>query len=351
MTGNGSQREASGLRGRRRKAVDTTRLVETNFLPHREERMPVLVSPVLEGVDLAEWISNNKTEVDGYFDRYGAIVFRGFGLSGADDFERVAAAVSPELYADYGDLPPESASHRVYGSTPYPADRMILFHNESSHLSKWPLRQFFFCVIPSSEGGNTPLIDCRELCDALDPDIVEAFDQKGLMYVRNFSEGIDVPWQDFFHTSDKAEVERTCAEEGMACEWTAGNGLRVRNYSPGVVTHPRSGERSFFNQVQLHHVACLDPGTREAMQQLFDDEDLPRNVLFGDGTPIPDEMIERIGRTFEEVCVEFPWDAGDLVAVDNMLVSHGRRPFSGERKILVAMAEMTSAPEPAGAAR
>ena len=100
-------------------------------------------------------------------------------------------------------------------------------------------------MIPSTEGGNTPLIDCRELCDALDADIVEAFDRKGLMYVRNFSEGIDVPWQDFFHTSDKAEVERTCAEEGMACEWTADDGLRIRNYSPGVVTHPRTGERSF----------------------------------------------------------------------------------------------------------
>src|SRR5947208_13119354 len=180
--GNGSPREVGGLRGMRRKAVDTTRLVAANFLPGREERMPIFVTPALASVDLAEWIAGNKAEVDGYFDRYGAIVFRGFGLSDADDFERVASTVSPELYADYGDLPPESASHRVYGSTPYPADKMILFHNESSHLSKWPLRQFFFCVIPSTEGGNTPLIDCRELCDALDPDIVEAFDRTGLMY-------------------------------------------------------------------------------------------------------------------------------------------------------------------------
>jgi hypothetical protein len=30
---------------------------------------------------------------------------------------------------------------------------------------------------------------------------------------------------------------------------------------------------------------------------------------------------------------------GDILMVDNMLVAHGREPFSGPRKILVAMAE------------
>jgi alpha-ketoglutarate-dependent taurine dioxygenase len=345
---NGGQRTVGGLKGMRRKAVDTTQLVKTSFLEGRDERLPIIVTPALGGVDLAGWCTSNRAELDSFLDRFGGVLFRGFGLSNADDFERIAGSVSPDLYADYGDLPSESESHRIYSSTPYPADKMILFHNESSHLATWPLRQFFFCVVPSSEGGNTPLIDCRELCDALDPDIVAAFERKGLVYVRNFSEGIDVPWQEFFHTSDKAAVEESCAREGMACEWTADGGLRIRNYSPGVTTHPRTGERVFFNQVQLHHVACLDAETRTAMEQLFSGEDLPRNVLFGDGSPIPDEMIERIGRTFEDVCVEFPWQTGDLIVLDNMLVSHARRPFSGERKLLVAMAEMTGAPEPAG---
>ena len=92
---------------------------------------------------------------------------------------------------------------------------MILFHNESSHFSSWPLRQFFFCVVPSESQGETPLLDCREVYEKLDREIVEAFESKALMYVRNFSEGVDVPWQDFFHTDDKAAVEETCAKAGM----------------------------------------------------------------------------------------------------------------------------------------
>jgi alpha-ketoglutarate-dependent taurine dioxygenase len=321
----------------RRKAVDVAELVETNLIDGNE--LPQVVTPTTAGVDLADWAASHRGRIDAWFDRHGAILFRDFGLSGAEDFERVAGAIAGELFADYGDLPPESASEKVYGSTPYPADKMILFHNESSHLPTWPLRQFFFCVIPSETGGTTPLLDSRVVYNALDPAIREEFETKGLMYVRNFSSGIDVPWEEFFHTSDRAEVERICTESGMTCEWPDSGGLRIRQHSPAVVVHPRTGERLFFNQVQLHHVYCLDAETRDSLRQLFAEEDMPRNVYFGDGTPIPDETMEYIGNLYEELCVDFPWQSGDLVAVDNMLVQHARRPFTGERKLLVAMAQ------------
>jgi alpha-ketoglutarate-dependent taurine dioxygenase len=113
--------------------------------------------------------------------------------------------------------------------------------------------------------------------------------------------------------------------------------------SPAVVVHPRTGEKSFFNQIQLHHLSCLDEETRTALSQLFAEEDMPRLVYFGDGTPIPDEVVARIGEVYEELCVEPPWEAGDMIALDNMLIAHARRPFKGERKVLVAMAEMVNA--------
>jgi alpha-ketoglutarate-dependent taurine dioxygenase len=344
----GTTGPGGGLRGMRRKAVATTKLVNTAFMPGREGKMPLVITPAVDNVDLKSWCASNKDELDGYFDKYGAILFRGFDLEDASDFEAVATSIANDLFADYGDLPPESASERIYGSTPYPPDKMILFHNESSHLASWPLRQFFFCITPAPDRGETPLLDCRTVYDALDPELRDEFAEKGLMYVRNFSEGIDVPWQDFFHTDDKAEVEKICADGGMSCEWTD-NGLRIRQLAPAITTHPRTGEKLFFNQVQLHHVSCLDDETRSALRQLFADEDMPRNVYYGDGTPIPDEVIDRVGDLFEELCVEFPWQSGDLIAVDNMLVAHARRPFSGPRKLLVAMGEMVEASDVAGA--
>jgi len=211
MTDSETTQTIGGLRSVRRRGIDTTRLIQTSFVAGNDERLPLVVTPAAPGVGLAEWCAGNRNEVEGWFDRYGAVLFRGFGLEGARDFEGVASSLTPDLFAEYGDLPPESASERIYGSTPYPADKMILFHNESSHLPTWPLRQFFFCVVPAEDRGETPLLDCREVCNALDPDLLDEFASKGLEYVRNFSSGIDVPWQDFFHTDDRAEVERTCS--------------------------------------------------------------------------------------------------------------------------------------------
>src|ERR1700730_7207651 len=185
-----AQRDASsitgGLRGVRRKAVGTTELVQTGFLPDNEERLPLVITPAVDNVDLAGWCVSHAEDVERYLDRYGAIIFRGFPLVGAPEFEAVASAMAGELFGEYGDLPPEETGQRIYHSTPYPHDKTILFHNESSHFSSWPLRQFFFCVVPSKERGETPLLDCREVCEVLDKDIVEAFERKELMYVRNF---------------------------------------------------------------------------------------------------------------------------------------------------------------------
>jgi alpha-ketoglutarate-dependent taurine dioxygenase len=129
----------------------------------------------------------------------------------------------------------------------------------------------------------------------------------------------------------------------MECEWKDGDSLRISQRGPGVVDHPRTGEKIWFNQVQLHHVSCLDPETRDSLRQLFSEEDMPRNVYFGDGTVIPDTTVDRISEVFERLCVELPWEKSDLIALDNMFVQHARRPFVGERKILVAMGEMVRA--------
>lgn len=341
---------SKGPGGVRRKPVGAESLLRMGSIEGVEGVLPLMVTPATENVNLAEWAAANRDQINAHLDVHGAIVFRGFGLDDAQSFEQVAGAICPDLFAEYGDLPSEPTAEKVYFSTPYPEDKMILFHNESSHLPQWPMRQFFFCLIPAKEGGTTPLLDCRLVYERLDPELRDDFERKGLIYVRNFAEGLDVPWQAFFKTEDRSQVERMCTEGGMTCEWTE-RGLRLKQRSPAVVKHPRTGAKSFFNQIQLHHVSCLDPATLASLRQLFAEEDMPRTVYSGDGRPIPDAVMEEIGALYEELCVEFPWEAGDMIAVDNMLVAHARRPFSGQRKILVAMGHMVSErrPDPVGA--
>jgi alpha-ketoglutarate-dependent taurine dioxygenase len=325
----------------RRRAVDiaSADLVKTSTLASGQA-LPLVVEPAVAGVDLADWAANNREFLDTRLLKHGAILFRGFGLDSIIAFERVCLALCPQLFSEYGDLPREGMSDKVYASTPYPPDKPILFHNESSHLPSWPRKQFFMCVQAAQQGGETPILDCREVYRSLDPDIRDRFAEKGLLSVRNFVPGIDVAWQEFFHTSDKAVVEESCRKEDMSCEWKPGDGLRIAQRSRAVLQHPLTREMVFFNQIQLHHPYCLGLEVRASLRSLFNEEDLPRNVYYGDGTAIEDEVMEKIGTLYWKLAVAFPWQEGDLIMIENMLVAHARNPFVGPRKIVVAMGEM-----------
>ena len=325
----------------RRRSVDLS-----NFSPVKEsllgpeETLPLIIEPAADHVDLAEWVRNSRADVDRKMAKHGGILFRGFGLKDAREFQRVAAALTNELFADYGDLPRESLAEKVYASTPYPEDKMILYHNESSHMASWPSRINFFCMIVAKEGGATPIVDCRKVYKSLDPKVREAFEQKGLKYIRNFCEGLDVSWQRFFSTDDRAAVEEQCRAMGTTCEWTGKDNLRISQLCRGVLRHPITGEMCFFNQVQLHHVHCLDKETLDAMLSIFSRDDLPRDVQYGDGTPIEDSVMDHIGEMYEKHAVRFQYQPGDMVSLDNMLVAHARDTFSGPRKIVVALGDM-----------
>ena len=314
-------------------------LTKTRYLSS-EQTMPLVIQPALDDVDLIDWARSHRESIEKQLLEHGAILFRGFNTESASDFEQFALRICPELFGEYGDLPREGVSGKVYGSTPYPADQAILFHNESSHLQRWPMKIWFYCMQPAEQGGETPIVDCRRVYEALDPKIRERFIERKLMYVRNYVDGLDVSWQDFFRTTDKSVVEEYCRKASIDFEWKNGEVLQMRQVCDAVLTHPKTGEAVFFNQLQAHHVSCLEPATRASLLSLLKEEDLPRNVYYGDGTPIEDSVIDEIREIYGQLAINFPWQKGDILMLDNMLAAHGRNPYVGERKIVVAMGEM-----------
>ncbi|HZD30062.1 MAG TPA: TauD/TfdA family dioxygenase [Candidatus Angelobacter sp.] len=330
----------------RRQAVDLS-----HFNPIREsttgpdQPLPLVMEPATDQVDLADWVRNNREYIAKQLHSHGGILFRGFSLKTPQDFEGVAVGIYNEIYSEYGDLPRENAGGKIYTSTPYPEDKRILYHNESSHMNRWATRISFFCVVAAKEGGCSPVVDCRKVYQQLDPAVRQKFEDKGLMYVRNFSDGLDVNWQHFFQTTDKAVVEEACAKQGFICEWVSDDHLRVKQRCRGVLRHPVTGEMSFFNQVQLHHVYCLDPDVRTSLLSIYKREDLPRHVYFGDGTEITDTEMDHVGEIYEKNAVRFTWREGDMVSLDNMIVAHARDSFVGPRKIVVALGDLVDGAE------
>lgn len=324
-----------------RKAVSVRQedLIATGFLESGAS-LPLVVSPAMQGVDLIEWAGSQRDWFEKNLYRHGAILFRGFNVGSAVELERFIRAVSGELL-DYRErsTPRTQVTERIYTSTDYPAGQSIFFHNENSYQHTFPLKLFFFGLSPASRGGETPIADCRKVYRRIDPEIRERFVRTNVMYVRNLGGGFGLPWQTVFQTDDKSEVAEYCAATGIDIEWKDGDRLKLRSVLPAVATHPHTGDLVWFNHAAFFHVSTLESSVRESMESEFREEDLPTNTYYGDGSPIEPAVLDHLRSAYREEKVRFPWLAGDVLALDNMLTAHSREPFEGPRRILTGMSE------------
>lgn len=301
--------------------------------------LPLVVEPDACGCDPHQALAQVQACVHEHLERVGAILFRGFDFSGADSFHRFAAGFGDHLLNyEFGSTPRSSLGKGVYTSTEYPAHQRIALHNEQSYTRRWPMRIWFHCPLPASEGGETPIADSRLIYNLVDPAIRRRFNERGLMYVRNSGNGLDVPWQQVFGTEDRQQVQAYCQAHDIACEWRDDGELRTRQVCQATAVHPATGEAVWFNQAHLFHVSALEPQVRQTLLELVEPPDLPRNVYYGDGSEIEDSVLDEIRGVLDSQTVAFAWRQDDVLMLDNMLVAHARAPFKGPRKVVVAMA-------------
>lgn len=302
--------------------------------------LPLRVAPADGGVTLEEMGAEIQAYVERHLEQAGGILFRGFAVPDIAAFKAFAGSFGHELLSyEFGSTPRSKVEQGVYTSTEYPAHQSIPLHNEQAYTRQWPMRIWFYCHTAAPEGGETPIADSREVYRRLDPRIRQRFIDKGLMYVRNYGNGLDVPWQQVFNTEDPAVVEAYCRSQDIAWTWKGDGELRTRQICQAVATHPRTGDIVWFNQAHLFHVSALEKNVRETLLSVVDEEDLPRHVYYGDGSPIEESILNEIRAVFDSVTIRFPWQQGDVLMLDNMLAAHGRAPFKGPRRVVVAMAQ------------
>lgn len=324
---------------RRAVSVSTETLVKVGPL-FPDGDLPLLIEPAVQGLSLAAWVEANRAFLDERLLHHGGILFRGFDLHEASDLEKVIEAISGEsLEYRERSSPRHSVAGNIYTSTDYPPRFPIFLHNENSYQSQWPLKIFFFCRQPALERGETPIADVRRVLRHIDPEIRERFAQKGWMYIRNFGDGFGLDWSTVFQTKDRAQVEAHCIKSDIQVEWKEEGRLRTCAVRPALARHPKTGETVWFNHATFFHISTLEPDIREGLLAEFEESDLPANTYYGDGSPIEPEVMEHLREAYRRETVSFPWQKGDLLLLDNMLVAHGRAPFSGSRQVLVGMAE------------
>jgi alpha-ketoglutarate-dependent taurine dioxygenase len=305
-----------------------------------EATLPLVVQPLVSGIDPATWATTNRAWIEEKLSLHGGVLFRGFNITSVELFRRFIAAVAgtePLAYSERSS-PRMAVGENIYTSTDYPATQSIFLHNENSYQQSWPMNIFFYCATPASEGGETPIADCRRVYEQISATVRQRFIERKWMYVRNFGDGFGLPWQTVFQTNEPGVVEEHCRQNGIHVEWRSDNRLRISAIRSAVATHPRTGEPVWFNHATFFHVTTLESAVRDALLADYDGGDLPTNTFYGDGSFIEPEVLEQLREAYRRETIMFSWEANDVLLLDNMLVAHGRAPYSGERKVLVGMA-------------
>lgn len=328
-----------GLRPKRRTAV---RIESENLVSARPllagGPTPLLLTPEVDGVNALSWVTANRDMVRRRTVEHRAVLLRGFTVRDVAEFEQVLQAVGGELLEySFASTPRTRVAGGIYTSTEYPASQEIPLHNEMSYSRRWPMMLGFHSVTSAPEGGETPLANSGRVLERIPAAIRDRFAEKEVMYVRNYGQGLDLSWQDGFKTTDRAAVEDFCSRSGIAYEWRGSDGLRTRQVCQALATHPVTGEAVWFNQAHLFHISSLNAEMQGTLLDAFGEAGLPRNCYYGDGSPIDPADLDTVRQVFREESIAFPWQDGDILLLENMLAAHGRRPFSGPRKLVVGM--------------
>lgn len=325
----------------KRKAVSMAEgeLITTSLL-QPDRPLPLVVTPAVDGVSLLDWAAGHREQIETWLLKHGGVLFRGFTVGAVDNFEQFVKNTA-DNWAEYREpaTPRSQVSSNIYTSTDYPPAQRIFLHNENSHTESWPMKIYFFCVTAAQQGGETPIADCRNIFERVDPAVRERFIEKQIMYVRNFGDGLGYSWQQVFKTTDRSEVERYCESNGIQTEWKPNDGLRIRYVRPAVARHPRTDASVWFNHGTFFHISTQEAAIRESLLAAMPEADLPYNTYYGDGSPIEPDALDHLREVYHNETVAFPWQEGDLLMLDNMMVAHGRSSFAGPRKVLVGMAE------------
>lgn len=301
---------------------------------------PLEITPQCAGQTLADWAQERRDGLEALLIEHKALLFRGFAHSGG--LETISPAFFDSRIAyTYRSTPRTSLGQDVFTATEYPRKLWIAQHCENAYQLVWPLKLLFHCVEPATSGGRTPLADTIRVTEAIDPAVKEEFARRRVKYVRNYRPGVDLPWEEVFGTSNRAAVEQFCRANRIAFEWTDG-GLRTSQVCHAFASHPVTRERVWFNQAHLFHVSTLEAPAQAMMLSMFGEQGLPRNSYFGDGGAIPAPVLEHIRAAYGSQLIFFDWKHADVLLIDNMLVSHGREPYEGPRKVHVCMSQAYS---------
>ncbi|KAK9101200.1 hypothetical protein Scep_024630 [Stephania cephalantha] len=281
-------------------------------------------------------IQSQKPWLESLLHSSGALLLRGLPLSTAHHFNRLVEAFDYEEFPYVGGAAPRSnVVGRVFTANESPPDQKIPFHHEMAQVPEFPSKLFFFCEEEPGSGGETPIVLSHVIYDKMKkkfPEFVEELEAVGLVYTRVLGASDDPTsaigrgWQSTFMTKDKSIAEERAARLGTKLEWMEDGVKTVMGPIPAVKYDKTRGRKIWFNSMVAAYTGWKDARN-----------DPLKAVTFGNGKPLPGDIVLECSKLLEEESVAVPWKKGDVLLVDNWAVLHSRRPFEPPRRVLASL--------------
>ena len=193
----------------------------------------------------------------------------------------------------------------------------------------YPKELLFYCDLPPQTGGETPILQSDVIFEKVNekyPEFVEKLIDLGVVYTRIIpkeddpSSPIGRGWVNTFGTSDPEEAASAAAKLNVNLEWLpSGDVKTVSSVLPAVKKVMIGSEEKsvWFNSMIAAYVGWTDKRN-----------DPKKAVKFGDGTFFDSAIMEDILSMMNEIKVCIPWEAGDVIWIDNNQVMHSRYRFT-----------------------
>lgn len=314
--------------------------VQASFI--NDQALPLVVTPKGRLDDPVGWAHAHRDALHALLLRHRGMLFRGLDIDCIAQFRDFMTTVTPRMLdAHEAPTPRRKLAQNVFTSTEYPPQETIALHNEMSYAARWPDYLWFYCDLPPAQGGETPIASSSLLYERVPAEIRQAFEERGLTYRRTYHQRGDLlDWSTVFGLSEPAQVEAYCRDNDLGFEWGPQGRLVTQRRRDAVLRHEVTGSMNWFNQAHIFHSTNMPEEVRAVL--LRDGtaaEDLPYDTLYGDGQPIPDDHLNEVREVHADCEIAFTWQHGDVMWLDNIAAAHGRRPFAGPRRILVAMSQ------------
>jgi hypothetical protein len=356
-------------------------------VPTSEIETPLVIAPRQSSAPqfLEHFLSSHSVQLIEDIAKHGAILLRGFKIDSATEFERQVLSIrsmqgfSDIMLMERGRIRLNGTQHVIHPNALYTIGGKLnfgAFHSENYYLPDVPRYISFFCIKPSSLGGETGLLNTAKLFEDLPIDVRQKLEERS--YVVNQTPIATIAER---YGISEQDCERFCVSAGLPIT----SSERTKHMvicKPSVVRHPLTGERSLMIDTNelldtlwplLLEIYLPDyGGWRWLIHRLYWTHEwvprfagrvrmyrrrlhrrvslavrgnFPKRVKADAVLPSAELLLPRVKSAFtvEDLKLvalgmrrrfsSFLWKSGDILIIDNLKMAHAGLPGRGERKL------------------